>query len=139
MALTADTFQFNKNTSAGNKGTDKESRPKALLWLNIGYPITVTAVEDGKEIQVTKFVSLPVGIPLDTSDEVPEKGSTAEFRMMQAARNELLKKLIAKGMSLQPGEEADLGGKLTIQLRRVKEDAEPIPTNQNVFIADLDL
>jgi hypothetical protein len=121
-------FNFgSKNQTTAAPTTAKADRPKADLWVNIGFPITY---EDTKGETQTKFVSLPVGIPLDTIEALPVKGSSEEFRALQAARNDLLEQLIEAGKALQPGEELVID-ELQIQLRRVNEDAVPIKAEDN--------
>lgn len=112
-------------TSAGST-VAKNDRPKADLWINIGYHISYE--KDGET--VTKFVSLPVGIPLDTIEALPVKGSNEEWKALQAARNNLMDQLIGAGKELKPGEEMDIG-ELTIQLRRVNEEGEVISPEAN--------
>lgn len=120
-------FNFgSKAQQATSAPATKTDRPKADLWINIGYHITYE--KDGE--QVTKFVSLPVGIPLDTIEALPVKGSNEEWKALQAARNNLMEQLIGAGKELKPGEEMDIG-ELTIQLRRVNEEGETISPEAN--------
>ena len=130
-------IDFNKTFGAGNKAgnVSNDDRPKAQLWLNIGYQTDI-ADEDGK----LKFVSLPVGIPLDTQEPLPTNSKSDEFRAFQSARNDLMTQMINVGKSLGPGEEkiialGDSG--LSIQIRRVSEEAAAVPSDQNQFARKL--
>ena len=95
-------------------------RVNAQTWLNIGY-MAPDANGD------TKFVSLPVGIPLDTQKALDMPRSPV-FAQLQAARNDLLSQLQDEASKLAPGEEliigVDDGSGLAIQLRRVAGPAE---------------
>lgn len=93
-------------------------RVNAQTWLNIGYTAKDANGED-------KFVSLPVGIPLDTQKMLDMPRSPA-FAQLQAARNDLLEQLQQQANSLEPGEDIviDAGGGLQIQLRKVSGPAE---------------
>lgn len=129
MAIDFEKTFGNKNKN-GNVGSS-DDRPKAQLWLNFGYQSDI-ADEDGK----LKFVSLPVGIPLDTTEPLATNSKSDEFRAFQSARNDLMTQLINVGKSLGPGEEkiiamGDSG--LSVQIRRVSEEAAAVPTDQNQY------
>lgn len=128
MAITQFNKTFGKTAPAATANSDK---PKAQFWLNIGYAVDVQS-EEGP---MTKFVSLPTGIPLDTQEELPTNSSNEEFRMLRLAQNDLLEQLNAFAQTLQPGEERILD--LQIQLRRVKGEQAPVAASDNPFIAKL--
>lgn len=115
----------------GEKATTAAAeKPKAQFWLNIGYQTTV--IEDKEE--VTKFISLPVGIPLDTMELREVKGSNADYRALLSAQNDLLEQLKAHAAKLEPGDETIIGeGALVIQLRRVKAEDVAIPADANKY------
>ena len=116
--------------------SSKDDRPKAQFWLNIGYPVTVKT-EAGEE---QRFVSLPTGIPLDTMEALATNSRNAEFAAFQAARNNLHDQFMAVASQLQPGEEKIIGlgdSGLALQIRRVNEEAAPIPAGNNPFVAAL--
>ena len=120
-------------------GTNRQDLPKAQTWLNVGYVKQVPSVEDPSKMEDI-FVSLPVGIPLDTQEAINITSRNARFASFQSARNDLLTQIQAEAAKLQPGEEKiiGLGGKspLCIQLRRVNEAAEaPAADESNVFAA----
>lgn len=98
-------------------------RPRAKLWLNVGYEVN------------GKFVNLPVGIPLDTMEPAEIKGQNKDWVAFQSARNGLLKALVEAGSKMEPGAAAELP-QLTIQIRRVNEDMQ-VPTEENEYAVDL--
>lgn len=127
------TTAFGKNSAAAAASKPAaETRPKSQYWLNIGYDSGV-AGEDGK----TKFVSLPVGIPLDGQERLPTNSRNAEFAAFQAARNNLMEQIEAAAKNLAPGEEKMLN--LQIQLRRINDDSAEMPVDQNPFARNLTL
>lgn len=89
----------------------------AMFWLNIGYHVEDPATGE------QKFVSLPLGIPLDQCTPVKTNSSNADWAAFQAARNDLLEQLIEAGSELKSGEA--IGINLEVQLRRVNEEAAP--------------
>lgn len=125
---------FSGRRAAANtaNGVDRTERPKAKFWINVGNSVTV---KDEQGVDVERFVSLPVGIPLDSQDRLKIVGRNAEFNALQTARNDLLDQLLAYAEQLQPGEERTL--KLELQLRRVNDDAVPVSGANNPFIRKL--
>lgn len=107
-------------------------KPKAQFWLNIGYDSGVTD-EDG----TSRFVSLPVGIPLDTQEKLPTNSRNKDFGAFQAARNDLLDQLMELAHSMEPGEEQVLN--LAIQIRRVNDTAPEASTTDNKFARKISL
>lgn len=93
----------------------KADQPKAEVWINLGYEVQVP-VEDGME---TRFVSLPVGIALDTQKPIDIKTRSPELAQLQAHQNQLLEDLQKHAEGLAPGEETLVN--LQIQIRRVKD------------------
>jgi hypothetical protein len=114
---------------AANSHSDK---PKAAFWLNVGYDSGVTD-EEGE----SRFVSLPVGIPLDTQDKLPTNSRNKDFAAFQAARNDLLDQLMELAHSMEPGEERILN--LQLQLRRVNDVAPEASLSDNKFARKLSL
>lgn len=121
---------INREEIFGKKKSVASEKEKAQFWLNIGYSSGVTD-ENGEE----KFVSLPLGIPLDTQEHLATNSKNAEFAQFQAARNDLLDQLMEAAKSLAPGESRVV--KLEVQLRRVNEEAAAIPADQNMFARKL--
>lgn len=113
-------------------GGDKRDLPKAQFWLNVGYSVEVDT-EEGVE---NRFVSLPVGIPLDTQEKLPTNSRNQQFAQFQSARNDLMDQILEVAQSLTPGEERILN--LEIQLRRVNEETVVSSTN-NPFAKKLSI
>lgn len=135
---TAFSTVFGQGKKTGNVSNIKPAaaadRPKAQLWLNLGYTIDVNTNEG----VVQEFVALPQGIPLDTMELLPANSQNDAFRARQMAQNDLITKIIEKkGAALEPGESTIIN--LQVQLRRVKADAAEIPADANPYIAELDL
>ena len=120
--------------AAAGRSTDRADLPKATLWLNIGMNVTVKDNDTGEE--TTQFVSLPVGVPLDTMAEARVSGSP-EFARLQQARNALLAKLIAGGSTIAPGEFKTLN--LDVQMRRVNDDRAGDPADNALIVPDFDI
>lgn len=110
----------------------KADKPVAQFWLNIGYGSGVVGA-DGVE----KFVSLPMGIALDTMEPVKTNSSNVEYSAFMAAKNDLMEQILAVAEQLAPGEEKNLN--LEIQLRRVAAPHEAIDPAQNAFVKKLAL
>jgi hypothetical protein len=112
-------FTVNKPTFAPKATTTaatKEQKPKAQVWLNIGYEVEVPANDGTME---TRFINLPLGLPLDTMDEVPTGSTNEVFAAMQIAKNDLLKQLLAAAADLPHGGERLIN--LQIQMRRIND------------------
>ncbi len=119
-----------EGAAPGSTGNGK--RPKAQIWLNAGYSIGEPGTEE------YRFVSLPVGIPLDASDAIEIKSSNTEFASFQSARNGLLDLVMAKAADLKPGEDCMVN--LQLQLRRINDPvvAPSSAAGENQFVpADL--
>lgn len=136
MATNANTIDFSRPFSA-NKGAGQTKhqgsntdRPKSKFWINIGYDSGVLDENTGNN----KFVSLPAGIPLDGQERQSTNSRNSEFAALQSARNNLLDQIMAEAEKLKPGEERLLN--LQIQLRRVNDEAEEVPADQNMFLAN---
>lgn len=113
----------------------KPEKAVAQLWLNIGY--TVKSAVAGEE---DKFVSLPLGIALDTQPHLATNTKNESFARLQQARNGLLDQLIELGATLKPGESKILAmgqNGLSIQLRRISADAPELPADGNPFAVKL--
>lgn len=91
---------------------------KAAIWLNIGYEVQVATTDGTLE---SRFINLPMGLPLDTMEEVKTNSSNDTFAAMQVAKNDLLKQLLAAAADLAPGAERIVN--LQVQMRRVNESS----------------
>jgi hypothetical protein len=123
----ATTFGANKNKSSAAANQD---RPKSEFWLNIGY-VAEGAGKDGDDA----FVSLPVGIPLDTQEKLKTNSGNAEFAQLQAARNDLLDQLLEFAKTLKPGQDEIFD--IQVQIRRVREDTPVSVGGDNKFARKL--
>lgn len=128
-----------QNTSGVRSTTGQRQRPndlpKAKVWLNVGY-VAEGVEEDGSD----RFVSLPMGIPLDNMEKLPTSSRNQSYAQFQAARNDLLDQLLEAAQSLAPGEDmvVGIGVGLAIQIRRVGDDRpEPATDNTNPFARQL--
>ena len=131
MAL-FDTNSNNTNTNT-NTGTTTD-RPKAQLWLNVGVPLEVTQ-EDGTVI--TEFMSLPVGIPLDTTEPMVARGNNKDWHKKVAVKNALLKMAQETAEALEAGEGAIID-KLQIQVFRSNDPtAAETPATENELLGQL--
>lgn len=95
--------------------------PESKLWLNFGYT------------KNDKFISLPLGLAIDTMEPQVARGQNVEFNKQVAAQNGLLKALQDAGFKLEPGETQTVV--LECQLRRVNEKME-IADEDNEFAID---
>lgn len=123
-------------TGAAHSGQNTD-RPKAQVWLNIGFTQEVILVQGDKEVPETRFVSLPQGIPLDTMEALATNSSNKEFRAFQSARNDLLDQIMAAAEKLEAGEAKIIN--VQVELRRVKAEEAPIDSDANPFCKKLDL
>lgn len=137
MSLNGSNAAFDATFGASKKNTSTktEDRPAANYWLNIGYPVEVQNEEGVTE---TRFVSLPVGIPLDNQKLLPTNSRNEGFAQFQSARNDLHAQLMALAEGLAAGEEKMIN--LQIQLRRVNEEnTASKPGSGNPFSKKLSL
>lgn len=118
MAATNTGINFNKHFGTPAADGAKQDLPKAEFWINIGYE-SDSVDEHGTH----RFVSLPMGLPLDTMKLVETKSSNAGWAEFQAAKNDLHAQIMEAAKSLKAGDAVNLN--LTIQLRRVADAAVP--------------
>lgn len=109
-------LKFGKNASKSSTTAIVEDKPKSQLWINVGY----TQVVDG----VNVFVSIPMGIPLDSVKELVTNTRNTEFNLLNQARNQLLADILAASEDLEAGEDHTL--ELEVQLRRIDKEPEPL-------------
>jgi hypothetical protein len=134
MGIASNTFA----RTFGNLGNPSNAqrtydRPKAELWMNIGYSTEIENAETGKVEH--RFVSLPRGIPLDTMEKVPTDSRNQLVAAFQGARNDLLEQIMDAAKHLEPGEEKIIGeaGGLQLQIRRVTGKARAVRPSGNPF------
>lgn len=134
MSIASSTFA----RTFGNLGNPSnalrpDDRPKAELWMNIGYSTEIENEETGKVEH--RFVSLPRGIPLDTMEKVQTDSSNQLLAAFQGARNDLLEQIMDAAKLLEPGEERIIGeaGGLQLQIRRVTGKVRAVRPSGNPF------
>ena len=119
------TLKFGKNAPKSAAATVVEEKVKSQLWVNVGYSIEV----EGESV----FVSIPMGIPVDSIKELPTNTRNAEFNMLNQARNQLLADITAASEDLESGESHVL--ELEVQLRRIDKEVDPLPAgSSNPFL-----
>lgn len=117
-------LNFENAFGASNKSsTAVAERPKTQVWLNIGYE------------QNGKFINLPVGIPLDTTEPLAVSGQNEEWVKFQTARNGFLEFLQKYGAKMEPGAEEAISG-LTIKIKRVAGPMS-VDKDDNEFASDM--
>lgn len=105
------------NTARRGAG-EKEQRPQAELWLNVGVLSPVTG----------ELISLPSNIPVDTMKqrEIYPLGDDAspearDARNVRIAQNALLQKLLQIGETLGKGERSEV---MTLQVQLFRRNDE---------------
>lgn len=113
-----------------------EILPDAKVWMNVGVHVPIMNA-DGTGTEMT-FVSLGLGIPVDTQEPSKVSGSDRWVEMMRV-RNLVLDDLKKKGAALAPGATLDLRKtKLALELRHVNEEqAAPAPASNEAMSAAL--
>lgn len=126
-------FTPNK-TLLNNQSHAKDELPKSQFWLNVGYEVTGKDEEGNDE---TVFISLPMGIALDSMQPVKTNSSNKRFTKIQQARNSLADQIMEFCKTLQPGETGNLN--LQIQVRRIAEEQSATAGDDNEFARKLSL
>lgn len=103
---------------ASNKKTQAQS------YLNIGVGVG------------DNFISIPIGVGVDTQSPLEIRGQNAEWNAKAAAMNKLLEKLQKLAEGLEPGEEVMLP-QLSVQLRK-RKDAAQVDDAHNEHMAIVD-
>lgn len=125
--------------STQSQKASQNERPQADVWLNVGYYVPVY---DGEGNQVdTKFVSLRLGIPIDTMEleaVPPPNGNNEDYRALIEAKNALQIQLKEAGSKLQPGQGVPVD--LQLQLyRRANRESAPIPAEKNPYLRKISI
>lgn len=126
MALNFEQAFGSSNGAARGNGA-AEQRPQTQIWLNVGFE-----TPDGR------FINLPVGIPIDTTEPLKIQGQNVEWNQFQSARNTLLDMLQKAGAAMEKGGEETLTG-LTVKLKRVAAPAEATPADHNPLLAGMQI
>lgn len=117
-----------------------EGAEKSQFWLNIGYVLDVTRIDEttGKEFTEQLFISLPKGVALDTQEHLSVNSRNEDFANLNGAKNSLLDQLKALAETLAPGETKIV--ELQVELRRVNEEnTTATKPEHNPFIKKLNL
>ena len=109
-------LDFTAAANATTRSANTADRPVAKVWLNVGYDVQIKNEKGETE---TRFINLPVGIPVDTMEALPIRGQNEGYAQMRAAQNSLLEQLQGAGDNLRPGEEVEV--RLTLKLRKANE------------------
>lgn len=110
------------------KSDSVSSNDKApsMFWLNIGTTVTINGTE--------KFVSLPMGIPLDSLQIKEYRGSNEEYAEFVAVQKQLVAALVSQFESIPAGESRKLESKqLQMELRHAA------PATERVVRSELNL
>lgn len=104
--IAAQTAARPQTTAAGGKAPRLDRfgnvLPDAEFWLNIGLDLPVYDPETGEE--KIEFVSLPIGLPLDTMSEMEVRGKNKRWNTIVAAKNQILQVLVSSAReTLEPG------------------------------------
>lgn len=135
----SDRFGMSAARGAGRSRSGRDMAgddlPTAEYWINIGY-VTEPNAEGNYG-----FVSLPMGIPLDTMNEANERVNNEELREFRGAQNDLHKQLLDAASKLKPGEDTifEAEGGLAIQIRRRNDEPEQTDIRDNRFARKLAL
>lgn len=124
---------FSPEETGTLSNTDNKDRPKAMLWGNVGMTLDMID-ENGKKYK--EFVSLPVGIPLDTTDPMEMRGRNPEWLKMVQAKNQLLQYALTVGKDLEAGE-GRVVPQFEFQIQRVNDSAEVVKAEDNDLLAQL--
>ena len=109
-------FNLGNNLPEAAASSVKEERPQAKFWLNVGYEVEVTGSDGTTE---TRFVSLPMGVALDTMQHKKPGKVTTETGQIISAGNNLLDDLIKGAQAIPAGGTQIVN--LQIQIRHVAE------------------
>lgn len=115
------TLKFGAKAPKASTATVVEEKVKSQLWVNVGYSIEV----NGEQV----FVSIPMGIPVDSVKELPTNTRNTDFNLLNQARNQLLADIASASEDLESGESHVL--ELEVQLRRIDKEVDPLPAGSN--------
>lgn len=128
-------FEMPKGTGSNgsNSAPNGEARPQATLWLNVGLNIPVQQ-EDGTVVDT--FVSLPVGIPLDTTEPMAMRGSNRDWLNIVQVKNALLEFAQKTAASAEPGT-GIIWENVQVQLFKKGEPAKASDPSQNPLMQNM--
>lgn len=112
-----------KAAAPAARGRRDTNAPAATVWLNIGYEAN------------GRFVSLPIGVPLDTMQMADETGSNPDWVNFRKAQNGLLKWLLGQASTLDAGGTETIDG-LSLQVRKVGAPLSDEALGENPYAID---
>jgi hypothetical protein len=110
-------------TTAATTATG-DKRPQPKVWMNVGYFSDDVDPETGEKM----FVSVPLGIGVDTMDPAKKRGRNEQYNQLVDAKNELLEMIQKFAGTLDPGQDEMLLD-LQVQVRRVHNVEEASGAN----------
>ena len=113
-------------TAAPAAAPAAEDRPKSMLWANIGY---YTPMVNAEGVTENVFISVPVGIPLDTMKPVSVPRPEGFFKDLRSAQNQLLTGLQEMISQIPAGDNAVIP-ELQVQIVHVND--APIVESNNI-------
>jgi len=133
MAIKEETALFTMPKGTGNGMPNAENRPQATLWLNVGLTIPVEQ-EDGTIVDT--FVSLPVGIPLDTTEPMVMRGSNRNWLNIVQVKNALLEFAQKTAAGCEPGT-GIIASNLQVQFFKKGDAAKASDPLENPLMVDM--
>lgn len=120
--------QTRQNSLFGGNGNTSQDRVEAQIWLNVGYEVEV-------EPGVKRFINLPLGLAIDTMQEMPERGQNADWLALVKARNAFLRTIQKLSQDLAPGQEEYLPEEIVLKIRRIDNK---VVIEDNPLVLDLE-
>jgi hypothetical protein len=120
--------QTRQNSLFGGNNGQNQDRVEAQIWLNVGYEVEV-------EPGVKRFINLPLGLAIDTMQEMPERGQNADWLALVKARNAFLRTIQKLSQDLAPGQEEYLPEEIVLKIRRIDNK---VVIEDNPLVLDLE-
>lgn len=108
---------FTKKENRTTKSNNRDDRPQAKIWLNVGFQSV------NQETGEPEFISLPMGIALDTMEPKRVGGSNEDYNRLMTAKNQLMEMLQKFADGFESGQE-EIIPDLQVQIRRTAETDE---------------
>lgn len=121
------------DAAPAHNGGNAETKVKSMVWVNVGATLSVKQ-DDGT--MADEFISMPVGIPLDTQTPMEVRGKNKAWHHKVQAKNMILQMLQAVGEELEPGA-GEIIGDLQIQVFRKNDAAEEADSSENPLLDQL--
>lgn len=118
---------FELKSNANAKRNSNANREQTMQWLNVG----ITCHVNGED----KFVSLPLGIPLDSMEPKRYSGSNESYAEFVSAQNELIEAIKSLFQEIPQGTSKRLNSRqFTLELRHA-EEASTTPVEKKLGLA----